>query len=121
MVEFKADMHNLYIRAPKGPAQKWVKLLFIATDDAIFVIMESWPSEWRAPDLAAMEKIATQQQKKDTKLHIAQLAERRRQEQEVDTQIKAAEAAVATQMAETTIVPTRELEEGQEMSTEQDI
>ena len=54
-------------------------------DDAIFAVMESWPPEWRALDLAEMEKVATQQQKKDTKLHLAQLAKRRHQEQEAAT------------------------------------
>lgn len=81
-VEFKEDMHNLYIQACKDPAHKWVNLLFIATDDVIFAVMESWPLEWCTLDLAAMEKITEQQWNKDTKLHIVQLAERRRHEQE---------------------------------------
>ena len=36
MAEFKADMHNLYIQVRKDPTRAWVKLLFIATDNAIF-------------------------------------------------------------------------------------
>ena len=78
-------MYNLYIRAHKDPVRTWAKLLFIAMDDVIFAVMESWPPESRAPDLAEMEKVATQQQKKDTKLHLAQLAKRRHQEQEAAT------------------------------------
>jgi len=88
-------------------------------DDAIFGVMESWPLEWCALDLAEMEKIATQQQKKDTKLRIAQLAERRCQEEEAATQRKVAEATTASQMVETTTALVREPEGSQEMSTEQ--
>ena len=36
------------------------KLSFIVTDDAIFAVMDSWPPEWHALDLAEMEKIAVQ-------------------------------------------------------------
>lgn len=61
MTEFKANMHNLYVREHKDPTRKWVKLPFIAMDDAIFTMMESWPLEWLTPDLVEMEKIATQQ------------------------------------------------------------
>lgn len=39
--EFKADMHNIYLRARKDPANEWKKLLFVATDDAIFTILET--------------------------------------------------------------------------------
>ena len=34
--EFKADMHNLYIRERNDPTREWVKLSFIAMDDEIF-------------------------------------------------------------------------------------
>ena len=61
MAKFKVDMHNLYIRAHKDPTRKWVKLPFIAMDDVIFVVMESWPLEWHTLDLAEMEKIIAQQ------------------------------------------------------------
>jgi len=69
--EFKVDMHNLYIQALQDPVHKWVKLLFIATNDVIFAVMESWPLEWHAPNFETMEKAAAQQRKKDTKLRIA--------------------------------------------------
>lgn len=32
--EFKADLHNIYIRARKEPTKQWRELPFIATDDA---------------------------------------------------------------------------------------
>jgi len=52
--EFKADMHNLYIRAWKDPQKTWVKLLFIATDDAIYEVLATWPPEWHALDVATL-------------------------------------------------------------------
>jgi len=59
--EFKADLHNLYIQARKDPKQTWVKLPFIATDDAIYEVLAVWPLEWHALDRAALEKMAAQQ------------------------------------------------------------
>lgn len=91
--EFKADMHNQYIRACKDKARTCVKLPFIAMDGAIFDVMASWSPEWHAPDLVELEKITAQQRKKETKLRMAQLAERKHQEQEAATQWKAAKAA----------------------------
>lgn len=73
-------MHNIHVRARKDPTKEWTKLPFIAIDDAIFTVLEKWPLEWRALDLEGMERVATQQRKKDTKLHIVQLAEKRCQE-----------------------------------------
>jgi len=84
--EFKADMHNLYIRAQKDPNRTWVKLLFIATDDAIYEVMAAWPPEWRAPDVTKLEKIAAQQRKKELKLRITKMVERARQEQKAASQ-----------------------------------
>jgi len=54
--EFKADIRNIYIRVQKDPMKQWMKLPFIATDNAIFIVLETWPPEWRAPDLAELEK-----------------------------------------------------------------
>jgi len=74
--------------------------------------MESWSLEWSAPDLVEMEKIGAQQRKKETKLCIAQLVERKCQEQEAATQRNAAEVAAAVEMTETTTMPTKEFKEG---------
>ena len=41
--DFKADMHNVYIKVRKDPEQNWTKLPFIAIDDANFVVLDSWP------------------------------------------------------------------------------
>lgn len=56
--EFKADMHNLYIQARKDPNQTWVKLSFIAMEDAIFEVMVASPPKWHTPNLAELENIA---------------------------------------------------------------
>lgn len=60
---FKVDMHNVYIKACKDLTQTWTKLPFIAIDDTIFSVLESWPPEWRAPDLVEKDKTTTQKQK----------------------------------------------------------
>lgn len=78
--DFKADMHNIYIKAWKDPTKQCMKLPFVATDDVIFMILETWPPKWRAPDLAKLEKGAAQKKKDDAKLCITQLAKRRRNE-----------------------------------------
>jgi len=57
-----------------------MKLSFIATYDAIFTVLETWPSEWHALDLAELEKVVAQKMKDDVKLRVTQLAEKRQQE-----------------------------------------
>lgn len=59
VTEFKADMHNLYIRAWKDPKQTWVTLPFITTDDAIYEVMVAWPQVWCTSDLAALERMVS--------------------------------------------------------------
>ena len=54
--EFNADMHNIYISARKDPTKQWTKLHFVATDDAIFSVLEAWLPEWRTPDIAKIKK-----------------------------------------------------------------
>ncbi len=85
-------MHNIYIRAQKDSLQQWTNLPFIATDDVIFIVLETWPTERCAPDLAEMEKAATQKKKDDAKLHITQLAERR-QNKKAATKVRVARNA----------------------------
>lgn len=68
--EFKADMHNIYIRARKDVVKQWMKLASIATDDAIFTVLETWPLEWHAPDLTELEKATSQKKKDDAKLRV---------------------------------------------------
>lgn len=56
--EFKANLHNIYIRACKDLAKKWSELSFVAIDDVIFDVLETWPPEWRAQKIMAMENSA---------------------------------------------------------------
>ena len=61
-------MHNVYIKAWKDPKQNWTKLPFIVIDDAIFVVLDSWPPEWCAPNLLLHDETAIQKHKDATKL-----------------------------------------------------
>jgi len=92
--EFKVDLHNISIKARKDPTNQWRELPFIAMDDVIFNVLETWLLEWHAPDLVTMDKSATQRKKEEAKLCMVQLAEKRRQK--VAT-TKAQEAREATQ------------------------
>ena len=47
-----------------------MKLPFVATDNRIFTILETWLPEWHAPDLAKLEKVVAQKKKDDSKLCI---------------------------------------------------
>lgn len=107
----------------KGSGAAVTKRPFIATDNMIFIVLETWPPEWRVVGLAELEKVVAQKKKDDAKLRITQLSGRRRNEKvvakvravceaahEAAKQKKAAEAATT----EAAIV---QAEEGQEMSS----
>jgi len=55
-VDFKVDMHDVYIKVHKDTTQNWTKLPFIVIDDVVFTMLDSWPPEWHAPDLAARDE-----------------------------------------------------------------
>lgn len=74
------DIHSIYIRARKDLSKQWRKLPFVAIDDVIFNAMETWQLEWHALDIVEIEKSAAQRKKDEAKLHIAQLAEKRRKQ-----------------------------------------
>ena len=86
-VEFKVDLHSIYIRAHKDSTNQWSELPFVAMEDVIFDVLETWLLEWRAQNIAAMEKSVAQKKKEDAKLRMMQLAEKRRQETRDTTQI----------------------------------
>jgi len=71
--KFKEDFHSIYIKARKDPAKTWTKLPFVATDDVIFNVLETWPPKWLAPNIAAIDKSTVQRKKEEAKLRIAQL------------------------------------------------
>jgi len=72
-MEFKEAFHHMYIRAHKDPAKKWKELLYLAMDDVIFIVLESWPLEWRAPAISSMEmeNSPAQRKKEGEKLQMA--------------------------------------------------
>lgn len=45
IAEFKADMHFIYIQAHKDPDQMWTAFPFLAIDEAIDVVLDTWPWE----------------------------------------------------------------------------
>jgi len=61
----------------------------------IFIVVETWPLEWHAPDLAELEKIAAQHRKDDAKLCITQLPKKMYNEQVVAEVREACEVAQA--------------------------
>ena len=73
---FKVDFHHVYIRVRKDPVKKWNELPYLAIDDVIFAVLESWSLEWRAPANSMMEseKSIAQRKKEEEKLSMAQLA-----------------------------------------------
>ena len=81
-------MHNIYIRVQKYPVKQWMKLPFVATDHAIFTVLETWAPEWRTPNLAEFEKVEAQKKKDDAKLCITQLA-KKRQNEKVAVEVRA--------------------------------
>lgn len=59
--DFKVDFHHVYIKVHKDPTKKWKELSYLATDDVIFVVLESWLLEWHALAISVveLEKFAT--------------------------------------------------------------
>jgi len=56
-------MHNVYIRAHRDPEQKWTTLPFIAIDDVVFSVIDTWPPEWRTPYVVVRDETKMQKQK----------------------------------------------------------
>lgn len=77
-VEFKADFHHVFIRVRKDLVKTWHNILHLAINDVIFIVLESWPSEWRALAGSTMEmdKSVAQRKKGETKLRMVQLVEK---------------------------------------------
>jgi len=69
-VEFKANFCHVFIRAWKDPTKTWHDLPYLATNDVIFAVLESWPLEWHAlaSFMVETEKYAMHHKKEETKL-----------------------------------------------------
>lgn len=80
--EFKADFHNVAIRAWKDPVQKLYDLPYLATHDAIDVVLDRWPAEWRTTTYLVVRgsNSTTQKNKEEAKLKVTQLAKKRKKE-----------------------------------------
>lgn len=61
----------------------WHELPYLATNNVIFTVLESWSPEWCTPAGSAVEaeKSAMQLKKEQVKLRMAQLAEKYRKEE----------------------------------------
>lgn len=83
-VEFKANFHCVSVRVWKDLKKKWYDIPYLAMDDATAMVLESWPSEWRTTsDLSARSSnSAVKQEKREARLKIDQLADRRKKEYE---------------------------------------
>ncbi len=108
--------------------KQWTKLPFVATEDTIFTILETWPPKWHAPDLEELEKVVAQKKKDDAKLRITQLTEKRRKEKATDEvgevqkaaqksveQKKSAKATTTAQEVEEATTEAEETSSGQEV------
>jgi len=62
-VDFKVDMHHVYIKAREDLEQKWTTLPFITIDDVVFTVLDTWPSKWHAPNAVVHDEVEIQRQK----------------------------------------------------------
>lgn len=118
-------MHNIFIKVCKDSAKQWMKLPFVAIDDAIFTALETWPSQWHAPNLAELEKAASQKKKDNAKLRVTQLAEKGWSETAAvkeraawEATQKAAEQKKVAEVAQVTEEATEKAGEDQETSSQ---
>ena len=79
--KFKAKFHNVSIRAWEDPVKKWYDFPYLATDDAIDTMLDQWLAEWCfTTDLAVGGSKSAMQKKKEAKLKMTQLTEKRKKE-----------------------------------------
>jgi len=91
-VEFKANFHCVSIQARKDPNQKWYDLPYLAMNNAITVVLESWPSEWRMASnlLVGSSKSVAKQKKEETRHKMQQLATEGKKEAEDKAKVESA-------------------------------
>jgi len=79
--KFKAGFHRLSIKVRKDPSQKWYNLPYLAMNDAINAVLDTWPAEWHTTtDLAIDGSKSDAQKKKEANLKMAQLVDKRKKE-----------------------------------------
>lgn len=67
IAEFKADMHCIYIRACKDPTRAWTSLPFVASDDVVDAVVDTWPPKWRGPEVVEHNEAAIWKLKEEVK------------------------------------------------------
>ena len=45
-VNFRANMHHIFIQACADKKHQWFKLPYVVTKDDILAIVQQWPTEW---------------------------------------------------------------------------
>ena len=83
----------------KDPEQKWTTLPFITIDDVVFVVLDTWPLEWHAPDLVVCNETENQRQKVFGKLLAPQ-----KQNEQLAEEVWASREAAKTAVEKTAVV-----------------
>ena len=45
-VNFRTDMHHIFIQACADKKHQWFKLPYLVTKDGILAVVQQWPKEW---------------------------------------------------------------------------
>lgn len=53
-------MHHVYIWVRKDPKQTWTTVPFIAIDDIVSSVLNTWPPEWHGLDTVGHDETAIQ-------------------------------------------------------------
>lgn len=61
--DIKEDMHNVYLRAWRDLDYKWTTLSFISVDEVVFAVVNTWPPEWRTPNVVVHNEVGIRKQK----------------------------------------------------------
>lgn len=85
-------------------------LPFIATNNHIYEVLETWPSEWCTLDKAVLERMVVQQRKKELQQRLTHLAEKTHQGQQAASWKEVTKEVIA-----------EETTKDQEMASEQDM
>ena len=46
VVNFRADMHHIFIQAHADKKHQWFKLPYVVTKEDILAVVQQWPAEW---------------------------------------------------------------------------
>lgn len=60
-------MHFVYIQVRKDLDQTWTTLPFIVINEAIDLVLDTWPPEWHGPDAMGCDEPTIKKQKSKAK------------------------------------------------------